>query len=249
MDCKVIYREEIGSTNNFLREYDGGEDMVVAWTDFQTAGRGQGINRWESERGKNLTFSILIHPKEVDAAGQYVLSMLAAVSISEYLADVLHRDIRVKWPNDIYVDDMKIAGILIESRLSGQHIKDCIIGIGLNVNQRVFESDAPNPVSMSLVDGRKHNREEVLQSLLRLFMRRLEHFDSEEIRRSYRNRLYRRSGMHRYRDAAGTFMAEIITVEDDGHIVLRDTENRERRYAFKEVAFVPEPKRDKQNRA
>ncbi len=240
MNCKVIYKEEIDSTNNFLREYENGNDITVVWTDFQTAGRGQGTNHWESERSKNLIFSILIHPKNVNAAEQYIISMMTAITISEYLAKALHREVRIKWPNDIYIDDMKIAGILIESSLSGCHIKDCIIGIGLNVNQQVFESDAPNPVSMFLIDGKERNREEVLHSLLTLFTEKMEEFDVGEIRTKYRDSLYRRHGLHLYRDANGTFSAEMITVEDNGHLVLRDTENHERHYAFKEVAFVLE---------
>lgn len=240
MNCKVIYKEEIDSTNNFLREYENGNDITVVWTDFQTAGRGQGTNHWESERGKNLIFSILIHPKNVNAAEQYIISMMTAITISEYLAKALHREVRIKWPNDIYVDDMKIAGILIESCLSGCHIKDCIIGIGLNVNQQVFESDAPNPISMLLIDGKERNREEVLHSLLTLFTEKMEEFDVGEIRTKYRNSLYRRHGFHQYLDANGSFCAEMITVEDNGHLVLRDSENHKRRYAFKEVAFVLE---------
>ncbi|RRD02324.1 biotin--[acetyl-CoA-carboxylase] ligase [Prevotella sp. OH937_COT-195] len=240
MNCKIVYKKELDSTNNFLREYDGDEDMTVVWTGFQTAGRGQGTNQWESEHGKNLTFSMRIRPKGISANEQYIISMMIAVATSEYLAHALHCEIRVKWPNDIYVGDGKIAGILIENSLSGTHIKECIIGIGLNVNQRVFLSDAPNPVSMVLIDGIERDCREILQSLTNLYSHYLENLNADEIRRRYRSVLYRRDGFHEYRDADGKFSAEIVTVKDDGHIVLRDTFGRQRCYAFKDVAFVPD---------
>lgn len=238
MDCKIIYKEELDSTNDFLRGYDGGEDMTVVWACFQTAGRGQGANHWESEPGKNLTFSMRIRPAGIPASGQYIISMLVAVATSEYLARTLNCEVQVKWPNDIYIGDRKIAGILIENRLAGRHIKDCIIGIGLNVNQKVFRSDAPNPVSMVQVDGTERDCGEVLRALTDCCSRYIEDFDAIDIRRRYRSILYRRTGFHGYRDASGRFSAEIADVEDDGHIVLRDTAGRCRRYAFKEVAFV-----------
>jgi len=234
---KTFYLEETDSTNDYLRRYPPADDeeMTVVWTDFQHKGRGQGANTWESEAGKNLTFSILIHPKEVLARDQYILSMAIAVTMHRYLSRVLGEEVYVKWPNDIYVGDLKIGGILIENRLSGDHIKDCVIGIGLNVNQEVFVSDAPNPVSMRQVEGHEWDREEVLQDVLSEFVWQLEHFRIDKIREKYRSHLYRREGFFPYRDKDGAFEAELVTVEDDGHLLLRDKEGRERRYAFKEV--------------
>ena len=150
---KTLYLEETDSTNDFLRQYTPGEDedMTVVWTDFQRKGRGQGSNQWESEAGKNLTFSVLIHPDKVRAQDQYIISMAVAETMHRFLSGMVDAAIQIKWPNDIYVGDSKIGGILIENHLSGEHIKDCIIGIGLNVNQTVFVSDAPNPISMRMI--------------------------------------------------------------------------------------------------
>ena len=234
---KYIYLEEVGSTNDFLMQYDGSEEMVVAWTDFQQAGRGQGTNHWESERGKNLTFSILIHPDNVLAQEQYILSMAIATTLRRYLAESMGMEVSIKWPNDIYVGDRKICGILIENRIAGNHIRDCVIGIGLNVNQKEFLSDAPNPVSMVQLTGKEWDRDSVLHGITDLFARQLDTFSRDEIREEYRRNLYRRYGFRTYRDANGTFSAEIITVEDDGHLVLRDSAGILRTYAFKEVRF------------
>jgi BirA family biotin operon repressor/biotin-[acetyl-CoA-carboxylase] ligase len=132
---------------------------VVA--DYQTAGRGCGTNRWESERGRNLLFSLLIRPHGLSANRQFHLSMAISLAISETLGQHVG-DVSIKWPNDIYWRDGKIAGILIEHTLQGALIKDSIIGVGLNVNQREFRSDAPNPVSLWQISGQETNREELL---------------------------------------------------------------------------------------
>ena len=237
---KTLYLEETDSTNDFLRHYTPreDEDMTVVWTDFQRKGRGQGSNQWESEAGKNLTFSVLIHPDKVRAQDQYIISMAVAETMHRFLSDMVDAAIQIKWPNDIYVGDSKIGGILIENHLSGEHIKDCIIGIGLNVNQTVFVSDAPNPISMRMIDDREWNREEVLQGLISELVWQFQHFRFDIIRKKYRRHLYRREGFYPYRDAEGEFEAEMLEVENDGHLVLLDTEGRQRRYAFKEVAYV-----------
>jgi BirA family biotin operon repressor/biotin-[acetyl-CoA-carboxylase] ligase len=137
----------------------------------------------------------------------------------------------IKWPNDIYWKDCKLGGILIENRLSGAFVRDSIIGVGLNVNQAQFVSDAPNPVSLLQMTGREHDREKLLLSVV-------ERFALDVSAEEYRALLYRRHGFHPYRDKEGDFEAELITVEDDGHLLLRDRNGQQRRYAFKEVQFL-----------
>ena len=237
MEFKVIHIDETASTNQWLREH-GDDNDVAVWADFQTAGRGCGTNTWESERGKNLLFSMLTHPVEVPATKQFRISMAASLAIVDALAPYInkvrakgHERLSIKWPNDIYWADRKLCGILIECQLSGAQIRDCIIGVGLNVNQEVFLSDAPNPVSLWQIIGQATDRETLLRGVLEAFTLDV---DTER----YRQLLYRRNERHRYRDGNGTFEAELVTVEDDGHLVLRDSEGLSRRYAFKEVSFV-----------
>ena len=250
---QVIHIDETDSTNRWLRNYSASDkhgwaqtssiqecpclsDATIVVADYQTAGRGQGTNTWESERGKNLTFSIGFSPEGIKAAEQFVLSMAISVALVKTLREL--SDVSIKWPNDIYVGDKKICGILIENTVTGSHIKDCIIGIGLNVNQTAFVSDAPNPTSMALESGHEWKREEVLQSVLTNFGKLLDNWNAEEIRTTYRQQLYRREGPHPYRDANGLFEATLLYVEDDGHLLLRDVEGHERRYSFKEVAYI-----------
>ncbi len=234
MEAELWKLDETSSTNLWLREHAGEKDMVV-WTDFQTAGRGCGTNTWESERGLNLLFSMLYHPAALPAPEQFRISMAVALALRDELTRLGLTDITIKWPNDIYWRDSKIAGILIENRLHGALIQSSIIGIGLNVNQEVFLSDAPNPVSMKQITGRSYERESLLRSIVEAMERRLN--NSDGLLEEYQQALYRRTGLHPYSDNDGDFEAELVCVKPDGHLVLRDTEGRERSYAFKEVAM------------
>ncbi len=237
MDFRVVHIEETDSTNRWLKENGAGTMVVVA--DYQTAGKGCGSNSWESERGKNLTFSMLIHPTDIPASRQFRITEVISVALSETLEHLSpltsHLSPLIKWPNDIYVGDKKICGILIENRLQGCVIKDSIIGIGLNVNQTVFKSDAPNPVSLCQLLGHEVDREQFLKVFLQQFQ---EVWQRETTGADYRNRLYRREGWHAYEDAQGRFEARLTGVSEDGHLLLEDRQGRLRTYAFKEVQFI-----------
>ena len=242
----------VDSTNNFIREMLAEErtgnvmsaqslpgfTLVVA--DNQTKGRGQQGNSWETERGKNLTFSLLCHPDFVCATRQFLLSQCMAVAVQEALSYYVD-GVEIKWPNDIYVGDGKISGTLIECDLQGKSIANCIIGVGINVNQTEFRSDAPNPVSLKQLVGKDFDREEILSAIVGNFQRYYEMLHEEreeEIRRAYMERLYRRSGVYRYRDVRGEFEAEIADVEPTGHLRLRFSDGNVVRYEFKEVSFI-----------
>lgn len=233
MEWEIIHIAETDSTNRWLRERGGEGDMVVV-ADYQTAGKGQGTNSWESERGKNLLFSVLYHPQRIPANRQFHISMAVSLAIADALGEHIG-DVSIKWPNDIYWRNAKICGILIENRLLGQTIRDSIIGVGVNVNQRHFHSNAPNPVSLWQIHGHETDLELLLQSILDKFTL---YINKKEIKTQYLHQLYRRKGFHPYADKEGSFMAEIVDVEDDGHLLLCDDNGQQRRYAFKEVSFV-----------
>jgi BirA family biotin operon repressor/biotin-[acetyl-CoA-carboxylase] ligase len=232
MGFRLLHIDETDSTNRWLKEHPSEQDTVV-WTDFQTAGRGCGTNSWESERGKNLLFSMLCHPTDIAANRQFRLSMAVSLAICEALGQFIG-DVSIKWPNDIYWRDGKICGILIEHTLKGNMIKESIIGVGLNVNQRTFHSDAPNPVSLWQITEQETDCEQLLRDILDRFTKRV----GQELKPEYMSMLYRRRGYHPYADGKGAFMAEIDDVEDDGHLLLRDEAGLMRRYAFKEVQFI-----------
>lgn len=233
MDFKVVHIDETDSTNHWLKAHGEGTMVVVA--DFQTAGKGCGSNSWESERGQNLTFSMLIHPEALEAKAQFRITEVVSVALCNTLERYIYKEVDIKWPNDIYVGDQKICGILIENRLQGSVIKDSIIGIGLNVNQQAFLSDAPNPVSMWQLTGQETNREVLLEAFLQAFN---EAWESETISKAYRQRLYRREGYHAFCDKGGRFEAKLRNVLNDGMLVLEDREGQRRNYAFKEIKYI-----------
>lgn len=244
-EVRIIRLGQTDSTNRWLREYNGEErtGMTVAVADEQTAGRGCGTNTWESEPGKNLTFSLLIHPSAVPSNRQFVLSMAKALALKAALDEYLSEGITLKWPNDIYWHDRKIGGTLIELSVSGSSIHRCILGTGINVNQRTFTSNAPNPVSLIQITGRETPVAELLDKVIHHFQSyyaQVEQGHFEDIMQAYRQAMYRREGFHRYRDSHGEFSASIAGVECGGHLLLRDTGGRLRRYAFKEVTYITE---------
>ena len=241
MEFQIIHIDETDSTNRWLTtqgDSTPAENKVV-WADYQTAGRGCGTNRWESERGKNLLFSMLIHPIDLPANRQFHISMAVSLAICEALGQHIGA-LSIKWPNDIYCGQRKMTGILIENELAGSLVRRSILGVGLNVNQTRFVSDAPNPVSLRQVLGREVDREEVLERLLdrfALYVAMLENGRFDELHRLYLSRLFRLGAEADYSDANGRFRAAITGVEPGGHLPLTDTEGHQRRYAFKEVKY------------
>ena len=244
MKYTVLRYGTIDSTNRLLLAHaqPDGETMTVAVADYQTAGRGQGHNTWESEKGKNLLFSVLLRPTNIAADRQFVISMAAALAHKEAL-DAYAEGITLKWPNDIYWQDRKLGGTLIETRLCGATITHCVVGTGINVNQRTFRSDAPNPVSLLNITGRETCRDALLGEVLEALSRYMDMAESgedgiETISQRYHAALYRRKGMHEYEDLHGRFLAKIAGVEPAGHLLLRLANGTVRRYAFKEVKFI-----------
>ena len=237
---KRIHLSEVDSTNvEVRRRLEAGEplpELTLVDAESQTQGRGQRGNSWESEAGQNLSFSLVCHPQWVKASEQFVLSQAIALAVAENVDGST-----VKWPNDIYIGDRKVSGTLIECDLRGSQIETCIIGTGVNVNQTEFRSDAPNPVSMAQVAGRTFDRENLLQAIVQRFVQyyeKIRNGQADEVRQAYRQRLYRRTGFHRYADAQGEFLAEIADVERTGHLILRKEDGTLHRYEFKEVRFL-----------
>ena len=238
---EVIWLEETNSTNDEIRKSTSSSSrrMSVVVADYQRSGRGQATNQWESEAGKNLLFSIMIHPLMVPVRNQFLLSMAGGLALKEVL-DSYTPEITLKWPNDVYWRDRKISGTLIETTLSAGHIKDCIFGIGLNVNQQVFKSDAPNPVSLAQILGHEIDRKKLLDELLSAFDKYyswIENGQYGDISTLYHEALYHRQGFYPYRDVASgeVFEAAIIEVEDDGTLVVRNREGIISEYRFKEL--------------
>lgn len=213
-------------------------DKTVVLTYCQQNGKGQAGNRWESEPGKNLSLSVIFRPHRLPADRPFALSMVTALGVSDFLSAYLP-ECRIKWPNDLYAGDGKIAGILIENTLQGHLIHSSVCGIGVNINQTRFLSDAPNPVSLAQLTGREYPLKEMVQELLdaidKWYTRLTDYRKLETI---YRARLYRREGVHRWQDADGLFRARIAGIDPFGRLILEDDNHRLRTYAFKEVTYL-----------
>lgn len=245
----LIALDRTESTNQYLSQLcDEQQDSVLPFTtvtaEYQSAGKGQRGNSWESEAGKNLLFSFVLYPTFLEARHQFLLSQIVSLAIKETLSR-WSTDITIKWPNDIYWREKKICGMLIENDLAGSHIGRCICGVGLNVNQTSFRSDAPNPVSLRQITGEEHDRYALLADLMqrvneyvRQAMAAPYEVLSEPLSVAYGRSLFRRRGFHTYEDADGRFQARVLRVEPDGRFVLEDEGGKEREYLFKEVQYV-----------
>ncbi len=239
----IVRLPEVASTNGYLKEQlRNATHGTVVVTDCQTAGRGQRGNSWEAEPGKNLTFSIMLQP---DIAANCQFSVSEAVSVA--IVNVLRRHlpcpeaVTVKWPNDIYVYDSKICGILIENSLTGSVVGRSIAGIGINVNQRLFMSDAPNPVSMAVVAGVDFTLESLLEEFCAeiLDMFPLDVDRCAILHADYLSMLWRADGFYPYMEPGGEqFRARIVDIAPTGILSLQREDSTVSRYAFKEVAAI-----------
>ena len=244
MNETFIHLNETHSTNSYLRELIMREkeqpEGTVVITDYQTAGRGQKGNSWESERGKNLTFSILLHPTHIPPGKQFILSQLISIAIVGVLKKY-DRHFTIKWPNDIYWKEKKIAGMLIEVDLTGSSLSNAIIGIGININQRHFKSDAPNPVSLTQITGKEHNLSELLEKILDSIVDEYNKYtpdNEEEIRQKYMALLFRNKGVYPYLYGEEIFNASIEGIEPNGQLILKKENGSIHTFAFKEISFV-----------
>lgn len=242
-----IHLLETKSTNTYLIDalakgsnYD---EYDVIYTMRQTAGRGQMGNSWESEPDRNISFSMLLRPLFLPIREQFVISEIACLAIAEALDCFGLSDISIKWPNDIYCGDDKICGMLIENSLAGSRFSQCVVGIGINVNQTQWIGNAPNPTSMLLKLDREIDPIAVMDNVIEViigYYEKLKQGKKDVIHDLYLSRLYRREGFFSYQDAENGkfFMARIKTIEPSGHLQLEDPEGSTYRYMFKEVKFV-----------
>jgi BirA family biotin operon repressor/biotin-[acetyl-CoA-carboxylase] ligase len=239
----IIPVEKVTSTNTCLKELAHNqvlEEGTVIVTGNQTAGKGQQGNSWESEAGKNITCSILFYPSFLPVQRFFLLSEIVSLGVKETL-DAYTGGIAVKWPNDIYYQEKKIAGILIENELTGSELSLSIAGVGININQEYFLSDAPNPVSLKQITGKEWDIETLLKELVHnilYFYKQLKTGNAETLTRMYHETLYRKTGLHRFEDDKEIFNARIDRVSDDGFLHLITDLNDKRSYIFKSVRFL-----------
>lgn len=213
---------------------------LIVITNDQTAGRGQQGNSWLSEPNANLTFSVIFFPEYLHIKDSFYLNIIASLAIAKTLKHFLpEKNIRVKWPNDIYIDNKKVCGILIENTLRGEQIHSIVMGIGLNVNQASFQ--LPTATSMLQESGHEFQLQEVLNYLctsLELYYRILLKECTKELLDEYKKKLYGLHILRDYQDAYGNFKGYIRGVEETGTLLIERESGVTGKYQFKEVRFL-----------
>ncbi len=238
---KLIYVPECHSTNSLLSEFNSQAELPEGATliaSSQTAGRGQRGNRWESEPGKNLTFSVLLKPRFLEAKDQFQLNMAVSLAVANALQPGLPKSIRLKWPNDILVEGRKIGGILMENQLSGPFLASTIIGIGINVNQVDFSF--PSASSLAIITGHAWDLNDTFQRLLEAIEQEyleLRSHKGHEIKEQYLALLYQLSEPFQYKSGDEYFTGTISGVGADGRLCVW-VDGKERRFSFKEIEFL-----------
>ena len=228
----IIWIGETESTNSYLKNRLSEEKLpngTLVVADYQIKGRGQKGNSWYSSEAKNLLFSLLVYPDQILAKEQFVLSQVASLAIKRVMNSYAD-NFSIKWPNDIYWNDRKIAGILIENNLEDEYIQSSIIGIGLNINEDEFPGNLPNPVSLKQIIGQDSDRKQLMYVVMQEFQALfncLAAGEKEKIEEEYLQSLYRANGYYPYKDINGEFMAKIEGILPSGHLLLRPYEDKE----------------------
>lgn len=242
----ILWLDTVDSTNNEVsRKADTLDNLSVIAAREQTSGKGQRGNRWSSECGSNLTFSILLKDEALtlEASGQFAITQAVTLALTDYLAD---RGIsaEIKWPNDIYAGEKKICGVLIENSLSGNRIRKSVIGIGLNVNQTEFPENLPNPTSMALESGKHYDTENELEMFLSCF-EKYSSFPNDpqtrgELNRKYLQRMFRKDIPKKFLDIASgkEFTGIIRGTDETGELLVQMPDGSTRAFGFKEIGYI-----------
>ncbi|GAB3334487.1 biotin--[acetyl-CoA-carboxylase] ligase [Larkinella ripae] len=240
---KINYLPTCQSTNDvaaWMITAETALDGTVVITGHQTAGRGQRGNQWEAQPGQNLTFSVILQPTFLQANEQFWLNIAVSLGISDWLSLYVSDRLKIKWPNDLYIQDRKIGGILIENTLYGYTLAWSVIGIGLNINQTRFQI----PTATSLSNETPNDHDFVLPDLLPALLESLERRylalragQRGVLKTNYLQRLFRYQEESEFLADGERFWGTIVGVEETGRLAIQ-VGDQLRSFAFKEVEFV-----------
>lgn len=240
---EICFIKELTSTNVVARERIDKSNLpegYVIHTDYQTSGKGQAGNKWESQNGKNLLLSIILYPESVQPQDQFLISMAISLGIHDFISRY-SGNCKIKWPNDIYVCNDKIAGILIETGISGETIKSVIAGIGININQEVYPGWILNPVSLKIITGADSDREVCLKQVLSDLdarYKQLLYGNRKDIKDEYVTSLYRYKEWHRFKCNEIEFFGMIDDVSESGMLIIEDKRGAVTEYTYKEIDYL-----------
>lgn len=238
----IIHLSEVDSTNNYARglNLQEVEEGTVVLAQYQKKGRGHLQNSWESDPGKNLTFSIILKPDFLNPIRQFALSQVVSLGILEFVNSKVEQA-SIKWPNDIYIGGKKIGGILIENSIIGSLFTESIVGVGLNINQQKFSEWIPNPTSLKLIADKEYNVEECLLNIcskISYWYEKLKNGFSNELNNSYLSHLYRLAIWAYYKTENKAFKGKIKGVDEIGRLMIENEDGKVLSFQFKEVEYV-----------
>ena len=243
---KELYQfAELSSTNAYAAELvakNNPSDGTVITTYNQVQGKGQGGSFWESAPDKNISATIILHPKFLAARDQFVLNQAISLGVLDFVKNYIHAGAKIKWSNDIYIFDKKIAGILIQNNLRSRNLATSIVGVGININQVEFKSDAPNPTSLKLETQKEFNLDELLEVLCKKIEARylqVKTNNFQPIQSEYLDNLYRymEDSLFQLPNADEIFEGRIIGIGEFGKLLLQTNEGL-KEFDTKEIKFV-----------
>lgn len=242
----IIRLSTIDSTNSQAwRMIQNGDNLdgYVIQSDYQESGKGHMGAYWESKPGQNLLLSFVCKPSMVEPSNQFVITKAISLAMQQALEAITPgHHVHIKWPNDLYTGGKKMGGILIECSIQGSKIDYCVAGVGLNINQMVFTSDAPNPVSCRLLTGIKHDLDhcrQVVISQMNLWLSMLKNRQFKQIDEAYLNHLLGYNRRMPFMEKSRRFTARIAGVDKYGRLILEE-DRQSRAYDMKEVRLIPD---------
>lgn len=243
---KVLHHfTEVSSTNTIAVEEVAkttpSEGTVIS-TDYQQAGRGQIGSSWFSSPAKNLLLSVILRPRWLAARHQFALSQAVALAVADTISACTGESALVKWPNDVYLHDKKLAGILIQNTLSGAYLQTSVAGVGLNVNEEAFPAELPRASSLRQYTGADFDRSTVQQMLFHHLEARYLQLKSNPviIRTAYLQNLYRYQEWHSYQltSTGKVFTGQIIGVQESGKLAIQMADLNVEYFDLKQVKFL-----------
>ena len=241
----LVKLDAISSTNSYLRDLlkkVETPDWTVVTAEFQFLGRGLAKSEWVSEEAKNLLCSILIRFDDLKVINSFYLSCAVSIGVYNALNKYDLPFLSVKWPNDIMSGPRKLGGILIENSLKNEHIYQSIVGLGLNVNQRIFPDYLPDAISMNQIKKMEFNRDEILKNIVNSIKETiglLKCSEFEVLHEEYENRLFKNGKVLMFEDKyKKQFLGKIVGVHSNGMLKVENEENIIKQYDHKQIKFL-----------